>query len=108
LTGPVPPGTAVDADVTTPPKTRTRMFPCRAAAINAASRETHCPELKISRYSNEVPQQNDLFESAIDGVVAGDVPALRALLISDPGMVMACSSRPHRATLLHYVAANGG
>jgi ankyrin repeat protein len=47
------------------------------------------------------------FEAAADAVVAGDVPALRALLLVHPELAPARSTRRHRATLLHYVAANG-
>jgi ankyrin repeat protein len=54
------------------------------------------------------------FESAVEAVVHGDVVALEDALRRDPGLVRARSSRVccfdppvHRATLLHYVAANG-
>lgn len=47
------------------------------------------------------------FEAAADAVVAGDLPALAALLEQDPTLVRARSTRAHRATLLHYAAANG-
>jgi hypothetical protein len=49
----------------------------------------------------------DLFESAVDAVVAGDLSTLESLLRGDPELVRARSARDHRATLLHYVAANG-
>jgi ankyrin repeat protein len=55
-----------------------------------------------------------LFESAIESVVDGDATALAALLGAHAELARACSSRVthfdppvHRATLLHYVAANG-
>ncbi len=54
------------------------------------------------------------FESAIEAVIDGDLPALQALLAADPELVRARSTRVthfdppvHRATLLHYLAANG-
>jgi ankyrin repeat protein len=54
------------------------------------------------------------FESAVDAVVAGDLAALQSLLRQNPELVRARSTRithfdppVHRATLLHYVAANG-
>ena len=47
------------------------------------------------------------FERAADAVVDGDVDALRALLREHPELATARSSRPHRCTLLHYLAANG-
>jgi len=54
------------------------------------------------------------FERAVDAVVNGDVESLEKLLREAPGLVHARSTRVthfdpkvHRATLLHYVAANG-
>ena len=47
------------------------------------------------------------FESAADAVVTGDLPALSKLLRANPKLVRERSTREHRATLLHYVAANG-
>jgi ankyrin repeat protein len=47
------------------------------------------------------------FETAADAVVAGDRDTLEALLREDPARAGARSARRHRATLLHYVAANG-
>ena len=47
------------------------------------------------------------FEAAADAVVGGDRETLEALLREDPSLAGARSVRRHRATLLHYVAANG-
>jgi ankyrin repeat protein len=54
------------------------------------------------------------FEAAADAVVDGDFAALDDALRRDPGLVRARSARVccfdppvHRATLLHYIAANG-
>jgi ankyrin repeat protein len=47
------------------------------------------------------------FESAADAVVTGDIATLRAMLEANPALVRARSARDHRATLLHYIAANG-
>lgn len=47
------------------------------------------------------------FERAADAIIRGDADALGALLQADPSLVHARSTREHRATLLHYVAANG-
>ncbi len=47
------------------------------------------------------------FESAADAVIDGDVQSLKTVLQRDPELVRARSARVHRATLLHYVAANG-
>ena len=54
------------------------------------------------------------FESAVEAVIDGQLTALAAMLAEDPMLVHARSSRVthfdppvHRATLLHYLAANG-
>ena len=54
------------------------------------------------------------FEAAVEAVVHGNLAALESILRDDPSLVRARSTRaprsgapPHRATLLHYVAANG-
>jgi hypothetical protein len=54
------------------------------------------------------------FEEAVDAIVDGDAATLARLLRDDPGLVHARSTRVncfdppvHRATLLHYLAANG-
>ena len=54
------------------------------------------------------------FEAAVEAVVNGDLAALDDVLSRDPALARARSSRlccfdppMHRATLLHYVAANG-
>jgi ankyrin repeat protein len=47
------------------------------------------------------------FEAAADAIVGGDLPTLEKLLSKNPKLVRARSTREHRATLLHYVSANG-
>ena len=54
------------------------------------------------------------FERAVEAVIDGDAATLRRLLQEDPDLVRARSTRVncfdppvHRATLLHYLAANG-
>ena len=54
------------------------------------------------------------FEQAVEHTIDGRVAELEALLVRDPGLVRARSTRRtcfdppvHAATLLHYVAANG-
>ena len=65
---------------------------------------------EVTRENSQVAK----FESAVEAVISGDVAALRSLLGEDPELVRARSTRVthfdppvHRATLLHYVAANG-
>jgi ankyrin repeat protein len=48
-----------------------------------------------------------MFEAAAEAIVAGDIPALERLLHEQPTLIRARSTREHRATLLHYAAANG-
>lgn len=47
------------------------------------------------------------FEEAVDAVVEGEIGKLRELLEAEPSLIRQRSGRPHRATLLHYVGANG-
>lgn len=47
------------------------------------------------------------FERAADAIVDGELDMLRELVSQDPAIVRARSTRDHRATLLHYIAANG-
>jgi len=64
-----------------------------------------------------VTQKNALihrFETAVEAVVSGNLAGLRQLLRAHPDLVQARSRRVtcfdppmHRATLLHYIAANG-
>ncbi len=71
----------------------------------------------LAAFAAEAADENSAvhrFEAAVEAVVAGDLPALRALLRDDPELVCARSTRvthfdppEHGATLLHYVAANG-
>src|SRR5215471_10920641 len=47
------------------------------------------------------------FERAVSAVVTGDAPTLKRLLHEHPALTRTESNREHRATLLHYVSANG-
>jgi hypothetical protein len=47
------------------------------------------------------------YEAAADAIVSGNLDTLAQLLRDDPDLIRARSTREHRATLLHYVAANG-
>ena len=47
------------------------------------------------------------FETAAEAVVTGDLETLRSILRDDPELIRWRSTRRHRATLLHYIAANG-
>jgi ankyrin repeat protein len=71
---------------------------------------------RLEEYAAAVQQPGPIarFERAVEAVIDGDVDTLKRLLAEDPGLVRARSSRVnhfdppmHRATLLHYLAANG-
>ena len=47
------------------------------------------------------------FARAIRAIIGDDAAALRAELAAAPDLIHARSGSSHRATLLHYVAANG-
>jgi ankyrin repeat protein len=47
------------------------------------------------------------FEKAVEAVITGDIETLKRMIREDPKLVHARSLRSHRATLLHYTAANG-
>src|SRR5262245_38370158 len=47
------------------------------------------------------------FEAAAEAIVGGDISTLGRLLREHPELIRARSTREHRATLLHYVSANG-
>jgi ankyrin repeat protein len=65
---------------------------------------------KFSTHLKSLAQKHSAvarFETASDAIVRGDSKTLKRLLRDDPKLVHARSSREHRATLLHYVSANG-
>ena len=78
--------------------------PTARAALAALLRDA-APSRGTARFDD--PAFATVFERAADAVVTGDVDGLRALLREHPELATARSSRPHRCTLLHYLAANG-
>lgn len=56
---------------------------------------------------NGAQPPNETFEQAVDIALAGDLDGLRALLASAPALARQRSDYAHRASLLHYMAANG-
>jgi hypothetical protein len=97
--------------------------------IRNARFELACAQLAIARWYDfrdwhalaewvEVVAQDgsavEKFESGVEAIIHGDTAALRRLLRESPDLVHAHSSRVtpfdppmHRATLLHYIGANG-
>ena len=49
----------------------------------------------------------DAFAQAVESIASGNEPLLSTLLADNPGLTRERAPQPHRATLLHYVAANG-
>jgi ankyrin repeat protein len=65
---------------------------------------------KFAKHLEALGQRNSSvarFEAAADAIVTGKLSVLKRLLGEDPKLARARSEREHRATLLHYVAANG-
>ena len=65
---------------------------------------------KFSKHLNGLMQKNSAvarFEASADAIIKGDLKTLQRLLRDDPKLIHARSTREHRATLLHYVSANG-
>jgi hypothetical protein len=70
----------------------------------------------LAAYAESVSHDGPVlaFESAVEAVVSGDLAALQSALARNPDLVRSRSTRiccfdppVHRATLLHYIAANG-
>ncbi len=65
---------------------------------------------KFARHIESLSRANtptSNFEQAVDAIITGDLKKLAALLHKNPKLIHARSTRQHRATLLHYIAANG-
>ncbi len=62
---------------------------------------------ELVNHIGRLPAHNDPFEAAADAIVTGDLSTLQDHIQQHPGLIRARSPRVHRATLLHYVAANG-
>jgi ankyrin repeat protein len=63
----------------------------------------------LMKFADEMARDGSAakFERAVEAVIAGDIETLKAMLRDDPKLVHARSMRMHRATLLHYIGANG-
>jgi ankyrin repeat protein len=79
--------------------------PARLAGFRAAGDQLD-DELRAGG-AVERDDPDALFERAAHAVAFGDLATLRDLLDDEPALVHARSPRKHRATLLHYCAANG-
>jgi ankyrin repeat protein len=85
---------------------------CRLADAQFIIARSHGFEswARFSKHLNALTQKASMiarFEAAADAIVKGDIKTLQRLLRDDPQLVHSRSTREHRATLLHYVSANG-
>lgn len=83
-------------------------FPCEQADPDAWAREMVRREHGFDAEPIAPTLRHDpRFAAALALTLHGRVGALRALLRREPDLVRARSAYGHRATLLHYLAANG-
>ena len=61
----------------------------------------------FTSWSSVAGESDPTFELAVDAVVHGRIDELRAMLTDHPDLAVRRSAYGHRATLLHYMAANG-
>lgn len=62
---------------------------------------------KFGAHLDAITHAGAPYETAAQAIVDGDEETLRRLLRERPDLIRARSEREHRATLLHYVSANG-
>jgi ankyrin repeat protein len=85
---------------------------CRLADAQFVIARSHGFESwnKFTRHLDELSQKSSLvarFEAAADAICNGNIRTLKRLLREEPQLVHTRSTREHKATLLHYVSANG-
>lgn len=85
---------------------------CRLADAQFVIARSHGFESwpKFSKHLAGLTQKSSAvarFESAADAIIKGDTTTLKRLLREHPELIRAQSTREHKATLLHYVSANG-
>ena len=65
---------------------------------------------RFAKHLNGLSQKSSLiarFEAAADAICNGDIKTVKRLLREEPRLIRSRSTRQHKATLLHYVSANG-
>lgn len=85
---------------------------CRLADAQFVIARSHGFESwpKFSKHLDGLSQKSSVvakFESAADSICNGDIKTLNRLLAEEPQLIHSRSTREHKATLLHYVSANG-
>jgi len=86
--------------------------PCRLADAQFVIARSHGFESwpKFSKHLDALSRKTSLvakFETAADAICDGNVKTLKRLLAEEPRLIHSRSTREHKATLLHYVSANG-
>ena len=85
---------------------------CRLADAQFVIARSHGFESwnKFTKHLDGLSQKSSLvakFEVVADAICNGDVKTLKRLLREEPQLIHSRSTREHKATLLHYVSANG-
>jgi ankyrin repeat protein len=85
---------------------------CRLADAQIVIARSHGFEswTKFTKHLNQLSQKRSLvakFEAAADAICNGDIKTVKRILREEPQLIHARSTREHKATLLHYVSANG-
>jgi ankyrin repeat protein len=85
---------------------------CRLADAQFVIARSHGFESwpKFYKHLDDLSQKSSIvakFETAADAICNGDVKTLKRLLAEEPQLIHLRSTREHKATLLHYVSANG-
>lgn len=85
---------------------------CRLADAQFVIARSHGFESwpKFSKHLDGLSQKSSVvakFETAADSICNGDIKTLNRLLAEEPQLIHSRSTREHKATLLHYVSANG-
>lgn len=90
-------------------RTAEQIWSSRLAAqdylLTLAREHGYADRAAMKRAADERPQPE--FERCVEAVIDGDVGSLDSALTRAPKLIAARSHWGHRATLLHYVAANG-
>jgi hypothetical protein len=97
----------------TAPRWRSQSQGAHEALVSATSLSLRHARLTVARdhgftsWSIVAGECDPIFELAVDAVVLGRIEELDRLLVNAPDLIRRRSAYGHRATLLHYTAANG-
>lgn len=85
---------------------------CRVADVHFVIAQSHGFEdwTGFTKHLKGLLQKSSLiarFEAAADAICNGDIKTVKRLLREEPRLIRSRSTRQHKATLLHYVSANG-